>query len=80
VAVGDQVTLTPAGLEPRDAVIDYTTDHFLGARTDDGLYRFFGRNAFGATVGMSIHLFADDVDVERVTDQWQTWLDGAFDG
>ena len=66
------------GLEPLDAVIDYATDNFLGARTDDGLYRFFGRNAFGGTVGMSIHLFADDVDVDQVTKSWQAWLDGAL--
>ena len=78
VEAGQAVTLAPPGLEPVDAVIDYATDHFLGARTDDGLYRFFGRNAFGATVGMSIHLFVDDVDVVKVTDCWQAWLDGAF--
>ena len=77
--VGQAVTLTPAGLEPVDAVIDYATDNFLGVRTDDGLYRFFGRNAFGAPVGMSIHLFADDVDADQVTEQWQAWLDSALD-
>ncbi len=75
VTAGQSVTLTPAGLEPVDAVIDYATDHFLGARSDDGLYRFFGRNAFGGPVGLSIHLFADDVDVDQVTQSWQTWLD-----
>ncbi len=76
--VGQAVTITPAGLEPVDAVIDYATDNFLGVRTDDGLYRFFGRNAFGAPVGMSIHLFADDVDADQVTERWQAWLDSAL--
>ncbi len=77
VAAGQGVTLTPAGLPPLDAVIDYATDNFIGARTEDGLYRFFGRNAFGGTVGMSIHLFDADVDVDEVTESWQTWLDRA---
>src|SRR5262245_34812933 len=42
-----------------DGVIDYRTDKFLGIRTDDALYRFFGRNAFGGPVGMTIHHFGD---------------------
>jgi hypothetical protein len=78
VGEGDSVTLTPAGLAPLDAVIDYVSPNFLGARTNDGLYRFFGRNAFGAPVGMSIHLFADDVDVDQITKDWKTWLDAAL--
>lgn len=72
---GDAVTLTPQGLEPLRAVIDYKQPNFLGARADDGLYCFFGRNAFGAPVGMSIHLFGENVDGEAVTERWQRWLD-----
>ena len=45
-----------------DGVIDYPTPEFLGVRTDDGLYRFFGRNHFGSVVGMSAHVFPDGVD------------------
>lgn len=78
IAEGDTVTLTPDGLDPLDATIDYKQPNFLGARTDDGLYCFFGRNAFGAPVGMSIHLFAEDVDAEAVTKSWQRWLDTAL--
>ncbi len=74
----DAVTLTPAGLQSLEAVLDYVAPNFLGARTADGLYRFFGRNAFGGPVGMSIHLFAGDVDVETVTRGWQGWLDTAL--
>lgn len=72
---GDAVTLTPAGLDPLEAVIDYKQPNFLGARTADGLYRFFGRNAFGAPVGMSAHLFAENVEHDAVTQSWQHWLD-----
>ena len=57
-----------------DGVIDYRTDKFLGIRTDDALYRFFGRNAFGGPVGMSIHHFADGVDAEDVGAAWTDWL------
>jgi hypothetical protein len=57
-----------------DGVIDYRTDKFLGIRTDDALYRFFGRNAFGGPVGMSIHHFGDGVDAEKVGAAWTDWL------
>jgi hypothetical protein len=57
-----------------DGVIDYRTDKFLGIRTDDALYRFFGRNAFGGPVGMSIHHFGDGVDAEEVGAAWTGWL------
>jgi hypothetical protein len=78
IAVGDAVTLVPHGLEPLEAVVDYKQPNFLGARTADGLYRFFGRNAFGSPVGMSIHLFGGPVDADSVTQSWQQWLDTAL--
>jgi hypothetical protein len=78
VSEGETITLTPAGMESLEAVIDYKQPNFLGARTDDGLYRFFGRNAFASPVGMSIHLFAEAVDADQVTQSWQRWLDTAL--
>ena len=57
-APGEQVRLTPPGLDPVDAVVDYAQPNFIGVRSADGLYRFFGRNAFGMPVGLSHHLFA----------------------
>ena len=72
---GDSVRLTPEGLEPIEGVIDYLRPNFIGVRTGDALYRFFGRNAFGAPVGMSIHLFADGVEPETTKQIWQRWLD-----
>jgi uncharacterized protein YndB with AHSA1/START domain len=77
-AEGQAVALAPAGLPPLRAVVDYVRPNFLGLRTADGLYCFFGRDAFGAPVGLSLHLFADDVDPEQTTHAWQTWLDGVF--
>ena len=60
-----------------DGVIDDRTDKFLGVRTDDALYRFFGRNAFGGPVGMSIHHFGD-VDAEKAGAGWTEWLVGVY--
>jgi hypothetical protein len=75
---GDSVRLAPQGLEPIEGVLDYVRPNFLGVRTTDALYRFFGRNAFGAPVGMSIHMFSDEVEPETTTKFWQGWLDTAL--
>jgi hypothetical protein len=61
-----------------DGVIDYSTPEFLGVRTVDGLFRFFGRNHFGGVVGMSAHLFADDVDAAAREAALKAWLDGVY--
>ena len=72
---GEATTLTPAGRDPIDGVIDYVRPHFLGVRTPDALYRFFGRNAFGAPVAMSVHAFAaGDVDADHERRRWERWL------
>jgi hypothetical protein len=75
---GDRVRLTAPGLEPVEGVVDYRQPNFIGIRTDDALYRFFGRNAFGAPVGMSIHMFADGADPEQTKQGWQEWLNTAL--
>jgi uncharacterized protein YndB with AHSA1/START domain len=59
-------------------VVDYATPEFLGVRTQDGLYRFFGRNHFGGVVGMSAHLFVDGVDAAATEAALKTWLDGVY--
>jgi hypothetical protein len=78
VGEGGSVRLTPQGFEPIDGVLDYLQPNFIGVRTADALYRFFGRNAFGAPVGMAIHLFLDDVDPEPIKREWQGWMDTAL--
>ena len=60
--VGDAVHASLGDAGTLDGVIDYSTPEFLGVRTADGLYRFFGRNHYGSVVGMSAHLFVDGVD------------------
>jgi hypothetical protein len=71
-----RVSLGEAGT--LDGVIDYSTREFLGVRTTDGLYRFFGRNHFGSVVGMSAHLFVDGIDAPAREAALKAWLDGVY--
>ncbi|MFE7121735.1 SRPBCC domain-containing protein, partial [Streptomyces sp. NPDC057654] len=77
-AAGARVRAEPAGIGPLDAVLDYSNAHFVGLRTDDALYRFFGRDAFGAPVGLAVHQFAADADQKETGRAWQEWLTGLF--
>jgi len=77
-AEGDAVALTPAGLPRVDGVVDYLRPNFVGVRSDDALYRLFGRNAFGSPVGMSIHSFDPNIDAVATKRRWQAWLDAAL--
>jgi hypothetical protein len=71
---GAAVRLTPAGLPAVTGVVNYRRSNFIGVRSRDALYCFFGRNAFGRPVAMSIHSFADGVDAERAKRDWQRAL------
>ena len=77
-AVGDPVHAVLGEAGALDGVIDYATSQFLGVRTDDGLYRFFGRNHFGGVVGMSAHLFTTGVDAAERETMLKAWLDGLY--
>ncbi|MFD1659799.1 SRPBCC domain-containing protein [Streptomyces caeni] len=61
-----------------DAVLDYRNPYFAGLRTDDALIRFFGRNHWGAPVGISVHDFAPGADAKADEAAWQGWLDEVF--
>jgi uncharacterized protein YndB with AHSA1/START domain len=76
--VGDEVHAPLGDAGTLDGVIDYSTPEFLGVRTADGLYRFFGRNHFGSVVGMSAHLFVDGVDAAAREAALKAWLDGVY--
>jgi hypothetical protein len=75
---GERVRLQLPGLDPIEAVVDYRSSHFIGLRSEDALYRFYGRNAFGGQVDAAHHLFADGVDRAKTELAWQTWLDGVY--
>ena len=77
-AEGDAVHLRPEGLDAIDGVVDYRRGPFLGIRTADALYCFFGRNAFGGPVGMSIHHFGPGVDPAALQQAWARWLEASL--
>jgi uncharacterized protein YndB with AHSA1/START domain len=77
-SVGDPVDAALGEAGRLEGVIDYSTPEFLGVRTDEGLYRFFGRNHYGGVVGMSAHLFVEGVDAEAREAQLKAWLDDVY--
>ncbi len=77
-AAGDEVHASLGDAGALEGVLDYATPEFLGVRTGDGLYRFFGRNHFGGVVGMSAHLFTPGVDAAGREAAFQDWLDGVY--
>jgi hypothetical protein len=77
VQQGDSVKLAPDGLEQIEGVVDYLSANFMGIRTADALYCFFGRNAFGGPVEVTIHSF-NGRDAEETKDRWQRYLAGAL--
>jgi hypothetical protein len=79
VVPGDPVSLTPAGIEPIDGVVDYATGAFLGVRSADALYRLYGRDAWGWPVGVAHHLFAEGVEQAASERAWDDWVAGVFD-
>ena len=76
--VGDAVSLDVPGLGRIETVLDYLSPQFVGLRSSDALYRFYGREAFGGTVDAAHHLFAPDVDLAAATPAWQGWLESVF--
>lgn len=70
---GDEVVLEIGG----PGVIDYARGNFLGIRTRDGLYRFFGRNAFGGPVALALHDFSGG-DAAQRKQALKSWLDGIY--
>jgi len=77
-AVGERVRAHGPEGRSLDAVLDFRNPYFIGLRTEDALIRFFGRNHWGAPVGISVHDFATDADGEAEEAAWQGWLNGVF--
>jgi uncharacterized protein YndB with AHSA1/START domain len=75
---GDAVHAQLGDAGALDGVIDYATPEFLGVRTDDTLYRFFGRNHFGSVVGMSAHVFREGADAVGSEAALKRWLDSVY--
>ncbi|WP_432041298.1 SRPBCC domain-containing protein [Streptomyces cadmiisoli] len=75
---GARIQAHGPGGRPVDAVVDYRNEYFIGLRTPDAMIRFFGRNHWGHTVGMTVHDFAPDADGEAAETAWQGWLKEVF--
>lgn len=75
---GERVRLDLPGAPGVEAMIDYVTPEFIGLRTDDALYRFYGRDAFGWPVGVAHHVFGEDADATAAERAWADWLAGLY--
>jgi len=76
--VGDEVSLQVPGIGRIESTVDYLSPQFVGLRSADALYRFYGRDAFGSTVDAAHHLFSPTADAAQATTAWQDWLNGVF--
>ncbi|WP_181777613.1 SRPBCC family protein [Amycolatopsis pittospori] len=70
----EKVDFEVPGVGTVEGVVDYLTSNFLGVRTEDALYRFYGRNVWGWPVGLAHHLFAEDADADKAEKAWTAWL------
>ena len=75
--IGDRVAVPASVPLGATADLDYRNPYFIGLRTTDAMYRFFGRNHFGMTVGLAVHHFGD-VDQAELAATWQRWLDELY--
>ena len=71
---GGRVDVELDGVGRLSAEVDFANEHFLGLRTSDALYRFFGRNAWGAPVGMTVHDFSGSADTGATAAVWGKFL------
>ncbi|WP_144672704.1 SRPBCC domain-containing protein [Arthrobacter sp. U41] len=77
-AAGTAVELELDGVGRLSGEVDFANENFLGLRTADTLYRFFGRNAFGATVGMTVHDFSGSGDSDATARAWGGFLEKVY--
>ena len=73
-AQGSTVDVEVDGVGRLAGEVDFSNGHFLGLRTSDALYRFFGRNSFGAPVGMMVHDFSGSGDPDATAKAWGGFL------
>ncbi|WP_426998153.1 SRPBCC family protein [Pseudarthrobacter sp. N5] len=77
-AQGDAVQLELDGVGRLSGEVDFSNEHFLGLRTADAMYRFFGRNSFGAPVGMTVHDFSGSGDSEAAATAWSGFFEKVY--
>ncbi|MFK4640576.1 SRPBCC family protein [Paenarthrobacter histidinolovorans] len=77
-AAGTAVDLELDGVGRLSGEVDFSDENFLGLRTADAMYRFFGRNVFGAPVGMTVHDFSGSGDSELTAKAWGAFLEKVY--
>ncbi|MFC8039590.1 SRPBCC domain-containing protein [Paenarthrobacter sp. NPDC057355] len=77
-AAGTPVELELDGVGRLSGEVDFSDENFLGLRTADAMYRFFGRNVFGAPVGMTVHDFSGSADPELTAKTWDAFLEKVY--
>jgi hypothetical protein len=77
-AAGAPVDVQLDGVGPLSGEVDFSNEHFVGVRTRDVLYRFFGRNAWGAPVGMTVHDFSGTGDPDTTAAAWGGFLERLY--
>jgi hypothetical protein len=75
---GDSFDVVLDGVGRLAGEVDFSNEHFLGLRTQNALCRFFGRNAFGAPVGMTVHDFGGAGDSETTAKAWGGFLEHVY--
>ncbi|MFJ4209013.1 SRPBCC domain-containing protein [Paenarthrobacter sp. NPDC089675] len=78
IEAGSPFAVDLDGVGHVSGLVDFANDNFLGLRTSDTLYRFFGRNAFGAPVGMTVHDFSGSGDSELTSKTWSAFLEKVY--
>ncbi|MFZ0325328.1 MAG: SRPBCC domain-containing protein [Actinomycetes bacterium] len=77
-SVGQTIAVPVSEGLSQQAVVDFWGDQFIGLRSVDALYRFFGRDAWGGPLSLSIHAFAESVDEARTSEAWSRWLGSLY--
>ncbi|MEQ4566411.1 SRPBCC domain-containing protein [Paenarthrobacter sp. CAP02] len=77
-AAGSRFDVEVDGVGRLSGEVDFANQNFLGLRTADVMYRFFGRNAFGAPVGMTVHDFSGSGDSELTAKAWGGFLEKVY--
>ncbi|MFJ5862422.1 SRPBCC domain-containing protein [Pseudarthrobacter sp. NPDC092439] len=75
---GSTVEVEVDGVGRLSAEVDFSNQHFLGLRTKDAMYRFFGRSAWGAPVGMTVHDFSGSGDPDTTAKAWGQFLEQVY--
>ncbi|MGX9902279.1 SRPBCC family protein [Arthrobacter sp. SA17] len=75
---GQSLDMELDGVGRLSGEVDFSNEHFLGLRTSEAMYRFFGRNSFGAPVGMTVHDFSGKTSSEEIATAWAGFLERVY--